>query len=167
MSISPTATPWRAIAAMAENRVIGLRNALPWHLPEDFRWFKEATRGGTLLMGRRTYESIGRPLPGRTTVVLTRGEWRAAGVEVAASLDELRTRRMTEPVFVCGGAEIYRQALPDCLELLLTRVEGAPEGDAWFPPFESLFDLQGIVREGVGFKVERWTRRAGNPDSAT
>lgn len=161
---------WQAIAAMAENRVIGRGNRLPWHLPEDFRWFKERTLGGTLVMGRRTVESIGRLLPGRETVVLSRSGWVFPGARTVASLEALAGLEMEgegrgeggvkvkRPVFICGGAEVYGAALPRCTDLWLTRVYGEPEGDAWFPIFEECFERVGVVRERPEFRVEHWRR---------
>lgn len=157
----PLDRPWVAIAAMAENRVIGAGNRIPWHLPEDFKWFKATTLGGTLLMGRKTYESIGRPLPGRTTVVLSRhpGAVSDPRVQCASSLEAVRALSLPMPVFVCGGAEIYRQSLELCAVLWLTRVKGTPEGDAFFPPFEHLFRQDAVLREEAEFQIERWVRR--------
>jgi len=153
---------WQAIAAMAENRVIGRGNRLPWHLPEDFRWFKERTLGGTLVMGRRTVESIGRLLPGRETVVLSRAGWGLAGARTVASLEALAGWEgeglVKRPVFICGGAEVYGAALPWCTDLWLTRVYGEPEGDAWFPLFEECFERVAVVRERPEFRVEHWRR---------
>jgi dihydrofolate reductase len=152
--------PFIAIAAMSLNRVIGRGNRIPWHLPEDFKWFKEVTMGQVLVMGRKTYESIGRPLPGRETIVLTRSGWSAAGVRTAASFEALPIdagdpRR----VFICGGAEIYAQALPRCGELYLTRVaREIADGDAVFPPFEGMFVLREVVRETLEFRIEHHVR---------
>jgi dihydrofolate reductase len=156
---------WQAIAAMAENRVIGLGNRLPWHLPEDFRWFKERTLGGTLVMGRRTLESIGRLLPGRETVVLSRSGWEFPGARTVSSLEVLKgegegegVMKLKWPVFICGGAEVYGAALPRCTDLWLTRVFGEPEGDAWFPVFEDRFERVSVIRERPEFRVEHWRR---------
>jgi dihydrofolate reductase len=156
---------WQAIAAMAENRVIGLGNRLPWHLPEDFRWFKERTLGGTLVMGRRTLESIGRLLPGRETVVLSRSGWEFPGARTVSSLEVLEgegegegVMKLKWPVFICGGAEVYGAALPRCTDLWLTRVFGEPEGDAWFPVFEDRFERVAVIRERPEFRVEHWRR---------
>lgn len=128
------------IAAVADNGVIGRGNDIPWRLPEDWRRFKRTTMGHHLVMGRRTWESIGRPLPGRTTVVVSRGEPELPDeVDLAHSLDEAlslaRGRGETE-CFVAGGAELYRRALPRADRLLLTRVHAAPEGDTRFPDWE-------------------------------
>lgn len=123
-----------AIAALASNGVIGQGNALPWRLPEDLRRFKQLTLGHTLLMGRRTFDSIGRPLPGRTTVVLTRQPgWSHPGVLVAHDLDEALRLAPTPEVFVAGGAEVYRLALPHTQRLLLTRLHRDYPGDTFFP----------------------------------
>lgn len=148
---------------MAENRVIGSGNRIPWHLPEDFRWFKQTTLGHTLLMGRRTFESIGRALPGRRTVVLTRGQLQRPDIVTIHSLEEIPSLPPVGEVFVCGGAEVYTQCLPRCSELLLTRVKRQVEGDAFFPPFEPLFHLAEVLRDTPEFSIERWVRRAASP----
>lgn len=124
-----------AIVAMGTNRAIGLEGALPWRLPEDLRRFKRLTMGHTLLVGRRTYESIGRPLPGRRMVVLTRQPgWSAEGVQVARSLEEaLELAAGGEEVFIAGGAEVYREALPRVQRLYLTVLERDYPGDTFFP----------------------------------
>ena len=126
------------VAAVARNGVIGAGGGLPWHLPDELRLFKETTLGHVLVMGRRTYESIGRPLPGRTTVVVTRRrDWSpgAAGVVVAHGIDEALERAATigEEVFVVGGGELYEAALPRAERLLLTLVDQEPDGDTTFP----------------------------------
>lgn len=161
----PTVLPnWKAIAAMAGNRVIGRGLTIPWHLPEDFRWFKETTMGATLLMGRRTFESIGRPLPGRRTVVLSRGHFGApSGVAVVSSAEELEGLPGDGAVFVCGGAQVYRALLPRCAELLLTRLRMDVEGDVLFPPFEHLFQMDSVLRETGEFTIERWRRLPAGP----
>jgi dihydrofolate reductase len=124
-----------AIVAMGTNRAIGLEGALPWRLPEDLKRFKRLTLGHTLGGGRRTYESIGRPLPGRRMVVLTRQPgWSAEGVQVARSLEEaLELAAGDDEVFIAGGAEVYREALPRVQRLYLTVLERDYLGDAFFP----------------------------------
>jgi dihydrofolate reductase len=125
-----------AIAAMAANRVIGQDNTLPWRLPQDLARFKRLTMGHTLIMGRKTYDSIGRPLPGRTTVVLTRQpDWAApAGVRVARSVDEaLAHAKDDSEVFIAGGADLYAQTQGLWRRLYLTRIERDFPGDALFP----------------------------------
>jgi dihydrofolate reductase len=123
------------IAALARNRVIGRDNRLPWHLPADLRFFKQTTMGKPLLMGRRTWESIGRPLPGRRMIVLSRDpDYQAPGGAVARSLDEAVERAGAVPeIMVIGGATLYRQTLPRAERLYLTRVDMDVPGDVWFP----------------------------------
>ncbi|MEY4387432.1 MAG: hypothetical protein RLY20_2715 [Verrucomicrobiota bacterium] len=145
---------------MSLNRAIGNGNKIPWHLPEDFKWFKSVTMGQVLVMGRKTFESIGKPLPGRETVVLTRSGWTHAGVKVASALDALPLALDdARTIFIAGGAEIYRQALPLCDELLLTVVKRNVEGDAFFPPFEDDFELVEKVRETPEFDILRYRRK--------
>jgi dihydrofolate reductase len=128
------------IAAVADNGVIGRGGDLPWRLPADLRRFKELTLGHHLLMGRRTWESIGRPLPGRTTVVLTRGGIELPeGVRAAGSLDEataIAEAAGDGEAFVAGGAGVYREALPRASRLYLTRVLAPVEGDVRFPDWD-------------------------------
>ena len=124
------------VAAVAANGVIGRDGGLPWCLPDDLARFKRLTLGRVLVMGRRTYESIGRPLPGRTTIVVSRQPgWRADGVESAADLDAALTlaAEIDEQVFVVGGSEIFRLALPLADRLALTLVDDCPDGDTYFP----------------------------------
>ena len=150
----PAAT-FQAIAAMSLNRVIGNKNDIPWHLPEDFKWFKKTTMGHVLLMGRKTFNSIGRPLPGRDTVVLTRNPESIIGIPTFNSIeafeqaDEFQKRK----VFVCGGAEIYRQTLEKCSDLFLTLVKQKIEGDTFFPDYESLFDTGTILHKTEEFEI--------------
>ncbi|MBB5190520.1 dihydrofolate reductase [Silvimonas terrae] len=138
------------IAAMGSNGVIGIENRLPWRLPEDLKRFKARTLGQPILMGRKTWDSLGRPLPGRRNLVITRQtDWQAAGAEaypsieaaVAACADAAR-------VFVIGGGEIYRQSLTVADALYLTEVELAPEGDAYFPEFDRT-EWQETAREAA------------------
>ncbi len=123
------------IAALARNRVIGRDDRLPWHLPADLRFFKQTTMGKPLVMGRRTWESIGRPLPGRRMIVLSRDPgYRAAGCTVAHALGEaLEMVSVVPEVMVIGGASLYEQTLPLAERLYLTQVEADVAGDAWFP----------------------------------
>jgi dihydrofolate reductase len=153
---------FHAIAAMSENRVIGAGGKIPWHLKDDFRWFKHKTMGGTLIMGRKTFESIGKPLPGRRTIVLTRGHIENPDVEswsVAASLPEI-----PGPGWICGGAEIYLQLLPKCEYLYLTRVKREVAGDTFFPAFEDRFRRDQVIHETPEFCVERWINPALAPN---
>jgi dihydrofolate reductase len=126
------------VAAMAENRVIGRGGGLPWRLPDDMRHFKQLTVDHTVIMGRRTFEEIKRPLDNRRNVVISRNpDFRPHGVTVVPSLKEAIALGATEDeVFVIGGGEIYRLALPLADRLYLTVVHAHPEGDTTFPPFE-------------------------------
>lgn len=126
------------IVAIADNGVIGAENALPWRLPEDMRWFRRQTTGKPVVMGRKTHESIGRPLPERTNIVLTRDpDYRVAGCTVVHDIDQaLAAAGDAGEVMVMGGAEVYRQFLPRARRLYLTRVHMQPEGDAAFPAIE-------------------------------
>ena len=143
-----------AVAAMAANRVIGAHGQIPWHLPDDLRWFKELTMGGTLLMGRVTFDSIGRPLPGRETIVLSRsGALAVPGAQVIRGLNELRCARVQGEIYVVGGAEIYRIALPYCRDLYLTEVKREAEGDRKFPIFEDLFRFSAVLRETHDMRI--------------
>jgi dihydrofolate reductase len=125
------------IVAMSENRVIGREGALPWRLSDDLRRFKNLTMGHHLLMGRKTFESIGRLLPGRTSVVISRqSDLNACGALVAPSLQQaIQRAEHDDEVFVIGGAEIYQQALPRVERLYLTLVHAHIDGDRWFPEF--------------------------------
>ncbi|HEX4086000.1 MAG TPA: dihydrofolate reductase [Chthoniobacteraceae bacterium] len=154
----------RAIAAMSLNRVIGNKGQVPWHIPEDFKWFKRATSGATVVMGRKTWESLGRPLPNRRNIVVTRstGETRssiaAGGGEVISGLGAFDPASYPGDVWVIGGAEIYRQLLPQCDEILLSIIPREVDGDTFFPEFESRFDFAGVVLTHPDFEVRRYVR---------
>jgi dihydrofolate reductase len=123
------------IAAVGANGVIGRDNDLPWRIREDLQHFKQLTLGHTLVMGRKTYDSIGRPLPGRRTVVVTRQpDWEAEGVEVVHDVET--ALKQDGDIYVAGGGEIYRQALPYADRLELTEVDQSPDGDVTFPAFD-------------------------------
>ncbi len=131
------------VVAVAENGVIGRDGTMPWHLPADLRHFKRLTTGKPVIMGRKTFESIGKPLPGRHNIVLTRDAgWQAEGVTVVPNLAEaiaaagLDPRARADEIMVIGGAEIYAQALPIATRIELTRIHIAPEGDTLFPPLD-------------------------------
>lgn len=129
------------IAAFAQNRVVGINNSLPWHLPEDLKYFKRTTTGKAIIMGRKTYDSIGRPLPNRTNIVISRNsELKIEGVKVVDSLQaaidlakEVNFINGVEEVMVIGGASIYEEALPQADRLYITHVHAEVKGDAYFP----------------------------------
>lgn len=151
--------PFKAIAAMSQNRVIGQGNTIPWHLPEDFKWFKQTTSGHLIVMGRKTYESIGRLLPNRTTVILTRSDLHVPGAVMLRDLAALQPATDGRETFICGGADIYRQALPLCSDLYLTLVKRTVEGDAFFPPFEDQFELVETLRDTPEFSILHYRRK--------
>ncbi|TLD70955.1 dihydrofolate reductase [Phragmitibacter flavus] len=153
-----------AIAAMASNRVIGRDGDLPWHLPEDLKFFKQTTQGHPVLMGRKTFESIfqrlGKPLPGRTNIVLSHTMPPRQDATIIRTFNELASLPgLTSPViYLIGGAQLYDALLPQCDELLLTCLDQPYEGDAWFPAFESLFHPAEILLQGNGFEIRRYLR---------
>jgi len=130
------------IVAVAENGVIGKDGNLPWHIPGDLKWFKETTMGKPMIMGRKTWESFGKPLPGRPHIVMTRdANYKAAGATVCQNLEEALEAASgmldeTGEVMIIGGGEIYRMALPSVDRLYLTEVALSPEGDTRFPSFD-------------------------------
>ena len=153
-----------AVAAMAANRVIGDRGGIPWHLPEDLRWFKELTMGGTLLMGRVTFESIGKPLPGRQTIVMSRRDGlEIPGVRVIRDLSGLASVPVEGEVFVVGGAEVYRVALPYCRDLYLTELRREVPGDRKFPVFEEIFRFSAVLRETPEMRIVHYVNDEVRP----
>ena len=147
------------IVAVAQNRVIGRDNKLPWYLPNDLKYFKQTTLGKPVIMGRKTYESIGKPLPGRTNIVITRQtDYQPEGVKVVSSVeDAIQVAENVclidgqEEAMVMGGAEIYGLTLPHCERLYLTEVHAEVEGDAWFPEYDKS-EWAEVTRED--FKAE-------------
>jgi dihydrofolate reductase len=150
---------FKAIAAMSENRVIGKGNKIPWHLPEDFKWFKKMTTGNVIVMGRKTFESIGKPLPNRETVVLSRGQFQYPGVRTISDLSQIDPAKDAREVFICGGAQIYEQALPHCSDLYLTLVRKVVEGDTFFPEFEGRFEPAEEIFDSAEFKIIHYRNR--------
>ena len=148
-----------AIAAMSENRVIGNQGKLPWDLPEEYAWFKHRTMGGTLIIGRKTFKSLGDHLTDWKKVVLSRSV-EVPGVTTChdiTTLDET-LRPLPKPYWVCGGVEVYRHLLRNCDILYLTRIKRIISGDAFFPPFEDKFEIDQLIHENETFRVERWRR---------
>ena len=153
----------KAIAAMSRNRVIGRAGTIPWHSPEELRWFRRATIGQAVLMGRRTFDSIGgRPLPERLNLIVTR---RAESIEVPGVVT-IREPAAFQPeeyapreVWVIGGAEVYSLLLPRCTELYLSVLNREVEGDTFFPGFEDDFSLAEVVFSQREFEVRCYRRR--------
>ena len=157
------------IAAVARDGAIGRDNTLPWRLPEDLRHFKAATMGRPLIMGRKTFDSIGRPLPGRRSIVVTRNaDWRADGCEHALSVDEAIAIAATPPaddIFIAGGADLYRQTIVRADRLLITEVDIAVDGaDAFFPAIDparwrETSRSAGRSQNGLGYAIVEYLRR--------
>src|SRR5512132_961263 len=152
------------IAAVAANGVIGARNDIPWRIPADWQRFKALTMGNVLIMGRKTYDSIGRPLPGRTTFVITRDRmWRADGVRAMPSLDEALAHALVldpEMIFVAGGGEIYRAAWHLLTRLEITEVDQAPEGEVRFPEIDPDEWIEIDREPGDGYSFVSYRRRS-------
>ncbi|WP_286917671.1 MULTISPECIES: dihydrofolate reductase [Pseudomonas] len=168
-----TSLPLSLIAALAENRVIGIDNSMPWHLPGDFKYFKATTLGKPIIMGRKTWDSLGRPLPGRLNLVVSRQpDLDLPGAEVFASLDAAIERaeawaheQGADEVMLIGGAQLYELSLAQADRLYLTRVALQPEGDAWFPEFDEnqWQKVSSVANEAVddkpAYAFEVWERR--------
>ncbi|MGB8545354.1 MAG: dihydrofolate reductase [Azonexus sp.] len=154
------------IAAVASNRVIGKDNRLLWNIPEDMAHFKALTSGHTVIMGRKTWESLPprfRPLPGRRNIVISRqAHYAAPGAELAGSLENaLKLASTAATVFIIGGEQIYRQAMAVANRLEITEVDLEPEGDAWFPEIAAVDWEKMPKTEGTGFAFVTYHRRAG------
>ena len=158
----PDLPPLAAIVAMDLNRVIGHRGTLPWHHPEDLKFFKATTLGHPILMGRATFESIGRPLPGRQNIVLSRTLPPRDGITVIRSLDDLRSaiKGTPEKLFVIGGARLFSELLPRCAELYLTLIHETHPGDVHLPPFEHLFTLAETLHQSPPLEFRRYVRQS-------
>ncbi len=181
---------------MSLNRVIGADGKIPWHLPEDFKWFKKMTLGNIVVMGRKTFESLGKPLLNRKNMILTQHpqrlikthpeifgqyhEWRGGRylkrayqfhftkleknqkteILIFNSLDRLNPLEFPNDIFICGGAQIYEQALPRCSDLYLTLVKREVPGDTFFPPFEEKFVLAEEIRDEPEFKILHYRHKS-------
>ena len=144
---------------MSLNRVIGRGSEIPWHLPEDFKWFKRMTTGHVVVMGRKTFESIGKPLPNRETIVVSRSGFAYPGVRTVASVDEIEVAKEAREVFICGGGQIYAEGLPRCSDLYLTLVKREVEGDILFPRFEDMFEATETIAENPEFTIIHYVRK--------
>lgn len=149
-----------AVVAMTADRIIGRDGTLPWHLPEDLAFFKRTTSGHPIVMGRKTYESIGRPLPKRRNIVLTRDKiWSADGVETIHTPEELFTlENLGKQVFIIGGAEVYSAFLSLTDDLLISHILADHTGDTRFPEFEANFPESESVETYEAFHVHRHSR---------
>ena len=158
--------PWKAIAAISLNGVIGKDNAIPWHIPEDSKWVKETTTGQIVVMGRKTFDSIGRPLPNRENIIVSRSMEERDGLRVVRGLAEVEAIRTEKEIWILGGEQIYRKALPRCDELFLTIVKRNVRGDTYFPEFEGLFTLRETLREEADFCILHYVRKPFSPASS-
>lgn len=150
--MTPTFT---GVVAMAADRAIGIKQSIPWRLPEDMKLFKRLTMGHPILMGRKTWESLGRPLPGRQNIVLTRdASFTAEGAIVIRSVEELSSLElMDSEVMVIGGAQIYAHLLPKMKKLYVSEVQGEYAADTWFPEFAHHFLRSTPVEQFDGFRL--------------
>jgi dihydrofolate reductase len=147
----------RAIAAVDENGTMGNGGSLPWRIPEEMEFFRRTTLDATVLMGRRTFESIGRPLPRRMNIVLTRNpSWSHAGVIAISDPERLLSMELDGPLWVCGGAMVYEMLLPVCRELYLSRIFGQFVGDIKFPPTGEFFVKTGTILTCNAFEVDHY-----------
>lgn len=148
------------VVAMAADRAIGLKNTMPWHLPGDLKLFKRLTMGHPILMGRKTWQSLGRPLPGRQNIVLTRDTtFRAPGATVIHDIADLEQMELqSREVMVIGGAQIYKLMLPQMSALYVSEVQGEWPADTYFPPFRELFPHREVLENFEGFDSVRYTR---------
>ena len=146
------------IVAHDKNRVIGYENKMPWHLPGDLQYFKEVTMGKPIIMGRKTFESIGRPLPGRRNIVITRNkQYNSDGIETVSSLDEaLMLTKNDEEVMIIGGEQIFRLALPLANRLYITQINAEFNGDTFFPSYEGwqLVHCQNEIKSNDGYTFQ-------------
>ncbi|MGF1484465.1 MAG: dihydrofolate reductase [Opitutales bacterium] len=152
--------PYKAIAAMSENRAIGRDNDLPWDLPEDVRWLMLRTRRALCVMGRKTFESMPKPMKNRETVIVTRQRDYTPRFEakVIHELDDCLPLAQGREIFIFGGEEIYRLAMPKTSEIYLTHVHRTVDGDAFFPPFEASFRADHTLRQTPEFSIVHYTR---------
>ncbi len=154
-------TKLKAVVAMASNRVIGKDGGLPWRLSEDLKWFKRLTLGHPVIMGRKTMDSIGRPLPGRRNLVISSSLAAAPeGFELASTCEAALALVAEEAeASVIGGAQIYRELMPSCDEVLLSYVFHPYEGDTVLPEFEEDFELVEVLHRDADFELRRYVRK--------
>ena len=154
------------IAAMARSRQIGLEGRMPWHLPAELQHFKQTTMGKAMVMGRKTWQAIGRPLPGRQNIVISRNpQFKAQGADVCTSLDVAIEISRTQEIMVIGGGQLYTLALPQASRMVLTMIDIEPEADTWFPAWddqqwrqisERHFEADGDA--GLAYRIVELTR---------
>ena len=148
---------FKAIVAMSLNRAIGKDNKLPWHLPEDLKWFKKLTTGNVIIMGRKTWESIGKPLPNRESIVVSRSD--VPGIRTVRNLDQIDPSRDSRDYFIIGGAQLFQEALPLCSDLFLTLIKRKVQGDVYLPAFEDQFRPPEIIQDSPEFSILHYLHR--------
>ena len=148
---------FKAIVAMSRNRAIGKDNKLPWHLPEDLKWFKKLTTGHVIIMGRKTWESIGKPLPNRESIVVSRTD--IPGVRTIRSLNEINPSDDPRDYFIIGGAQLFRDTLPLCSDLYLTLVKRQVDGDVFLESFEDHFELAATLFDNADMSILHYRRK--------
>jgi dihydrofolate reductase len=148
---------FRAIAAVAENGTIGLNNKIPWHIPEELKFFRSMTENSAVLFGRKTFESIEKILPNRKNIVLSHSTMIIPGGVVVHSVEELLN--LEEDIWVCGGSSIYQLLLPLCCELYISTIRGNYLGDATFPEYESMFERESVLLSTEQFYVTKFVNR--------
>ena len=158
--MNETSLHFHGIVAMTPSRVIGLNGGMPWHVPDDLKVFKKLTYGHPVLMGRKTFESIGKPLPGRANIVLTRDPaWSHPGTMRVSSAEDLGQFALDDPeVWVIGGAQVYAQMLPRLETLWVSRMHREYPGDTWFPEFETQFSRVEKLEVFPDFDLWRYSR---------
>jgi dihydrofolate reductase len=150
---------FKAIVAMSLNRGIGKDNRLPWHLPEDLKWFKKLTTGHVIIMGRKTWESIGKPLPNRESILVSRGAAVGVpGVRTVKSLSEIDPANDPRDYFIIGGAQLFQEGLPLCSDLFLTLVKREVDADVFLQRFEDQFTLKETIQETPEFSILHYVR---------
>ena len=150
----------KAIVAISENSVIGKNGDLPWRISEDLKWFKKITLGRTLLMGRKTWESLPGPLPGRENWVISSTLQPLPGIKVFKSLLDALESSKNRETFIIGGGELYRQTLPKCHELYVSEVHRViQDGDVFFPPFKDDFKMEENLFKNHEFTLNRWVKK--------
>ena len=150
----------KAIVAISENSVIGKNGDLPWRISEDLKWFKKITLGHTLLMGRKTWESLPGPLPGRENWVISSKLQPISGIKVFKSLSDAYESAKNRAMFIIGGGELYRQTLPNCQELYVSEVHRVvQDGDVFFPSFKDDYELKENLFKNREFTLNRWIKK--------
>lgn len=143
----------RAIAAVSQNGIIGKNNKIPWHIPEELKFFRDTTSGTSVLMGRKTFQSIGKLLPNRQNIILSRSGFAVEGALVTHSVEEILNIKGT--IWICGGASVYKLLLPVCRELYLSTILKPYDGDTFFPNYQSIFSPVEIIFKHPEFRVTK------------